>query len=124
MKRKHSNNDWESHNITKEIGQYADKLGLDCICTGGNCDYIYRDMVKSFGSETNSSNDYLAVVLYDAEGGECPEKLSSPSYVSIKLDRDWIASVDMKFPNAKKAMEFMGNLTDCFHINIGEMAAK
>jgi len=108
MKSKLSKNYWESHNIGKQIGKYADKLGLDCIATGGNCDFI----VKSLSEE----NEMIAVLV--SEFSECPDTLNEVAWVSIKLNSSWVESVELKFESAKKAMQFMASLKDGSSINL------
>jgi hypothetical protein len=112
--KKISKNYWECHNIGKIIGEYADKLGLDCIATGGNCDFI----VKSLSKE----NEMMAVLV--SEFCECPETLNEVAWVSIKLNSSWVESVELKFESARKAMQFMASIKDSSAVNIGELVAS
>jgi len=115
-----SRNYWESHNITREIGMFADSLGLDCLATGGNCDYI----IKRLGNNNENPENEMMAVLGSAEGPECCDKLSEKCYVSIKLDSDWQKSVDIEFETARQAMRFMAGLTEVFTNNIGDLVAS
>ena len=108
MKTTTSKNYWECHNIGKQVGEYADKLGLECIATGGNCDFI----VKSLSKE----NEMIAVLV--SEFCECPDTLNENAWVSIKLDSSWVESVELKFESARKAMQFMSSLKDASSINL------
>ena len=110
--KKNSKNYWESHNIGKQIGEYADKLSLECIATGGNCDFI----VKRF------YNGMVAVLV--SEFCECPDTLNEVAWVSIKLNSSWVESVELKFESARKAMQFMANIKDSSAINVGELVAS
>jgi hypothetical protein len=112
MKYKLSKNYWESHNIGKQIGEYADKLGLNCIATGGNCDFI----VKSLSEE----NEMIAVLV--SEFSECPDTLNEVAWVSIKLNSSWVESVELKFESARKAMQFMASLKDASSINLRNLS--
>lgn len=107
-----SKNYWESHNIGKQVGEYADKLNLECIATGGSCDFI----VKRF------YNGIVAVLV--SEFCECPETLNEVAWVSIKLNSSWVESVELKFESARKAMQFMASIKDSSAINIGELVAS
>ena len=112
--KKISKNYWECHNIGKTIGEYADKLGLDCTATGGNTDFITKSLTPS--------NDILAVLV--DEFSETPDSLSDIAWVSIKLDSQWEKSLDLKFESARKAMRFMSQIQDAQSINIGELVAS
>lgn len=112
MKDKLSKNNWECHNIGKSIGQYADKFNLECMATGGNCDFI----VKRF------YNGILAVLV--SEFCECPDRLDESAWVSIKLDSEWEKSVDLKFESVRKAIQFMSSMKDAGSVNIGDLIAK
>lgn len=109
-----SRNYWETHNITREIGKFADKLGLECLATGGNCDFIVKSL---------SENNEIMAVLY-AVGQDSPDTLAEPCYVGIKLDSQWVKSVEIKFASAREAMRFMAKLTDVMPINVGDLVAN
>jgi len=112
MNNKQSKNYWELHNIGKQVGEYADKLGLECIATGGNCDFI----VKSLSKE----NEMIAVLV--SEFSECPDNLNEVTWVSIKLNSSWVESVELKFESARKAMQFMASLKDASSINLRNLS--
>lgn len=112
--KKPSKNNWEFHNIGKQIGEYADKLGLDCIATGGNCDFI----VKSLSKE----NEMMAVLV--SEFCETPDSLDEIAWVSIKLNSSWVESVELKFESVRKAIQFMASINDSTAINVGELVAS
>ena len=109
-----SRNQWEVYNIPKKIGVYADKLNLECLATGGNCDFI----VKSIRDD----NEMTAVLI--SEFSECPDTLEEIGWVTIKLDSEWIKSVDIKFDSVKTAMQFMSKIKNAGSINIGELTAR
>jgi hypothetical protein len=109
-----SRNNWEGYNIPRKIGVYADKLGLECLATGGNCDFI----VKSIRDD----NEMTAVLI--SEFSECPDTLEEIGWVTIQLDSEWIKSVDIKFDSVKTAMQFMSKIKDAGSINIGELTAR
>ena len=113
-KTKASSNHWENYNIPKQIGVHADRLGLECFGTGGNCDFI----VKSLSED----NEIMAVL--GAIGGDCPDHLNEPCHVGIKLDSQWIKSVEIKFPTTRAGMKFMASLTEVLPINIGDLVAS
>jgi len=112
--KKLSKNYWELHNIGKQVGEYADKLGLECIATGGNCDYIVKSL--------RDDNEMIAVLV--SEFCESPDTLREVAWVSIKLDSSWVKSVELKFESVRKAMQFMASLKDAGSINIGDLVAK
>jgi len=112
--KKISKNYWECHNIGKTIGEYADKLGLDCLATGGNCDFIVKSLSKD--------NEMMAVLV--SEFCECPDTLDEIAWVSIKLNSSWVESVELKFESARKAMQFMASIKDSAAINVGELVAN
>lgn len=111
---KASRNHWETYNIAREIGKFADKLGLECLSTGGNCDFI----VKSLSED----NEVMAVL--SAVGQDSPDTLSEPCFVGIKLDDQWMKSVEIKFKSAREAMRFMAKLSEVMPINIGDLIAN
>jgi hypothetical protein len=112
MKNTKSKNYWELHNIGKQVGEYADKLGLECIATGGNCDYIVKSLSKD--------NEMIAVLASDFY--ECPDDLNEVAWVSIKLDSSWVKSVELKFESVRKAMQFMASLKDASSINLRNLS--
>ena len=112
--RKPSKNNWECHNIGKQIGEYADKLGLDCTATGGNTDFITKSLT--------ASKEILAVLV--DEFSETPDSLNDIAWVSIKLDSQWEKSLDLKFESARKAMRFMAEVADAEAFNLGELVAS
>jgi hypothetical protein len=114
MNNKQSKNYWELHNIGKQVGEYADRLGLECIATGGNCDYIVKSL--------KDDNEMIAVLV--SEFSECPDTLNEVAWVSIKLNSSWVESVELKFESARKAMQFMANIKDSSAVNIGELVAR
>ena len=113
MKDKGSKNNWECHNIPKQIGRYADKLGLDCLATGGNCDFIVKPLGKG-----------LSAVLRSAQGPDCPDDLKEASIVSIKLDEEWEKSVNILYKTAREGMNFMAKLTEVWDENVNLKEAK
>lgn len=114
MKDKLSKNGWESYNIGKKIGQYADKLKLECLATGGNCDFIVRSL--------RDDNEMMAVLV--SEFCETPDTLEEVAWVSIKLDSQWEKSLDLKFESVRKAMRFMSEIKEVGAINLGELIAR
>jgi len=98
-------------NITDEIWDYATKIGLDWIATGGGCDFIatkdscdkkLRDVVPI---------PYFAIKLSDPIDHCCsPEKLTDPATVDIILNEDWTSFVTVPFRNAKDAMDAMSKI--------------
>jgi len=86
-------------NISPEIMEYAEKLGLEAVATGGDCDYIWSN---------NGSS--LIVLLVSADGFDSPSSLEEPSVLCISFNED--SSTDLSFPTAKKAMEAMKSMGD------------
>lgn len=95
MKTKFANN-WHIHNIPAEIGKYAEKLGLECLCTGGGCDFVHRKFPCG-----------VQAILSSPEDGQCPDSLDEPSSVTVYQDEDWTVWVDYQFKDARAAMKWM-----------------
>jgi hypothetical protein len=97
-------NYWQSHNIPKKIGVYAESLGLACVSTGGGYDYVYREF--PCGAE--------AILSSSCETG-CPNDLKEPSTVTVYQVHDpdestWRTGVEYGFKDARSAMRWMKDM--------------
>lgn len=101
MKTKFKNY-WQTHNITPEVGKYAEKLGLECTATGGGCDYVCRlfPPADRFGT-------YVQVTLSSNKDGLSPKTLSEPCSVQIHIGEAGTTWLEFDFDNARDAMKWM-----------------
>ena len=93
-----------SPNIAHEITQEAEHRNLGSLCTGGGCDYIFREV------EGDGIRGYTTLILASTEDlGSSPLIMEEPATVSIfsKKDEDWQEGVYLDFPNVEEAMDFM-----------------
>jgi hypothetical protein len=97
MKTKFKNY-WETHSIEQEIGTFAEDLELDCICTGGGFDFVFRKFECG-----------VQAVLV-GRCGFSPKKLDEASSVVVYQDENWTTWVEYSFNNAEEAMTWMKDM--------------
>jgi len=83
-------------NITDEIIDFASKLKLDAIATGGGVDYI--------GVQLDNG---MWAVVGSAEDAGSPDRLSEPANINIFLDEEWNRFIVIEFRSAKLALEHL-----------------
>lgn len=105
MKTKFSNS-WETHNITPEVGRYAERLGLDCMSTGGGCDYVCRFF------PIHESDEKVEVTLASDEDGLSPKTLDERCSVLIHMGSGGAPSpwLQFDFKDAREAMKWMKDM--------------
>lgn len=88
---------WKNHNVSKEVGKYAENLGLECVSTGGGFDFVFR----SFGSTAQAT-------LTD-ECGRSPISLDDRCSVLIHLGdaSTPVPWIEFRFKDAREAMKWM-----------------
>jgi len=89
-------------NISKEITDFANSLGLGAISTGGNCDYIF-----------NSLENADLVLCSVEDHGSTPSDLDQPAVVTVNrtdAEYTWIIYAQLTFSTARKAMQFMASV--------------
>lgn len=82
-------------NINKLILREAALLGLDTVCTGGNCDFI----IKYLGNGMQ-----IVLAATDENGGACPESLNAPCEMVVFPNSEWTESFNIPFPTMRDAM--------------------
>jgi len=80
-------------NITEEILNYAHKVGLGWIGTGGNNDFVYKKL-----------RDGWEAYLISHGIAETPDELNEPSDIVI-YSEDKSDQFVIPFPSARKAMD-------------------
>ncbi|MDG2213054.1 MAG: hypothetical protein P8M70_04435 [Verrucomicrobiota bacterium] len=92
-----------SANISREITEEAEYRNLGPICTGGGCDYIFREVDGEKGG-------FATLILASTEDlGSSPDTLDEPATVAIYGEKDveWLEGVYLDFPNVEEAVDFM-----------------
>lgn len=107
------NNYWETHNISREVGRYAENLGLECLSTGGGFDYIYRRGPtmnvprRQPRGRTNCGDEVEITLVSDNDGS--PKTLDEACSVCIHMGNGGtqVPWLQFRFPNARDAMRWM-----------------
>ena len=99
-------------NISKEIAEYAEKLELDWIATGGGCDFIAKENI---GPHYQSQIDCWLIAQ---EGPDGPDTLDEPSILSIRFGDNMDQMVDLFFATAREAMDAMTTIKFASTCNI------
>jgi hypothetical protein len=103
-------------NITDAIFDYAQGIGLDYECTGGNCDAAVMPVLDHLGARPDYISRDLGkgrkALLVTRSGGESPDRLNEPS--DIVIYTKWAppnTQYVIPFPTAKMAMDAMAHMT-------------
>ena len=91
-------------NINQELWSYAELCGLDWHSSGGNCDFI---IVNAERIQTNIEAGWPVIVQLSDGEGSTPDTLIEPATVSFFFGECHEQSIDVDFPTAKIAIQFM-----------------
>jgi hypothetical protein len=99
------------YNIADAVLRSAAARHLDATATGGNCDYIIRQL-----------SGEMIMVLASGIDSSSPDTLDEKAVVSLKLTEDWVSSVEFYFDTTVKALDFMAafessDTTNCENLN-------
>lgn len=85
-------------NISKEVWAEAQKHGLDWICTGGGCDFVWREI---------KNKHHKCQLHLSGKTGGSPRTLKESCEVGVCFHTFGFVSVGIPFKNAIDAMDFM-----------------
>jgi hypothetical protein len=95
-----------AYNIPESIINEAERLGLDAMATGGNNDFIFKQI-----GENEDGSPRIALLTAGKTSGS-PDRLNEKSDVLIALNENWTDQVAMSFGSAKEAMFVMSKMYD------------
>ena len=91
-------------NISQDIQDWAEHLGLDLLSTGGGFDYVFRKL-----ADGDKECDVI-VVCRERDGS--PVDLDEPACLNFYLDENWTDYISIPFRSARAAMTAMAGLAD------------
>lgn len=95
-----------AYNIPASIIREAEKLGLKAMATGGNVDYIFKQV------GTNEDGSPRLVILGDALDAGSPDRLNDKSELHIMLSEDWTEQISIPFKTALEGLRVMSTMYD------------
>lgn len=93
-----------AYSIPEAIIREAERLGLEGLATGGNVDYI----AKNLGKNKDGSHRIALLCAANSFGG--PDTLSEKVDVQIMLSRDWMNAIAIPVKTAREGMELMAKM--------------
>lgn len=94
------------HNIPESIILQAERLGLDAMSTGGNMDYIYKEIGK------NQDGSDRVVLLASANDAGSPDKLTDKCDLNIMLNEEWNDMISIPMSNVRAGLIVMASMQD------------
>ena len=95
-----------AHNISDEIADEAQRLGLNAMATGGNCDYIYKGLGK------NEDGSDRVVLLGSPDDAGSPDRLMESCLLLIMLNEEWNDQVTIPVSNCRAGMALMTQMSE------------
>jgi hypothetical protein len=93
-----------SFNIPESILTYAESVGLEAMGTGGNVDYVYKELGK------NEDGSPRVVLLGDREDAGSPDSLTSKCELHIMLNEDWTSQISFPAKTAREGMKIIASM--------------
>lgn len=84
-------------NISKEILKIANKYNLESINTGGNREYIYKEI---------DNNRYIILTSNNNEDVS-PDRIEESCNINIFINKNWTIGIKINFNNVIEAIDFM-----------------